>query len=165
MIRIKNIIVVLLISFVFESCIIKKNKTKDWSIDFIINNRHTLDSYYVNSRGEGIRMIRDVDCNVQLEKYNYEKEEALKIYKAILSLQKKNMDWECSDNSIKDGINAKVLLREEQVEKTIELPYCVIEQSSDEFMFILLLFESIAKDKKKERILESYIVPPPPLIY
>ncbi|WHT39829.1 hypothetical protein QNH98_03900 [Myroides sp. mNGS23_01] len=62
-------------------------------------------------------MIRDVDCNVQLEKYDYEKEETLKIYKAILSLLKKNIDWDCSDDTIKDGINAKILLREEQIEK------------------------------------------------
>ena len=161
MIRIKNILIVGLISFVFGNCLANKNKTEDWSIEFSIEKKYTIDSYYVNSRGEGIRMIRDVDCNVQLEKYDYEKEETLKIYKAILSLLKKNIDWDCSDDTIKDGINAKILLCEEQIEKKIELPYCVIEQSNDDFMNIVLLFESIVRDKKIEVILESHVVPPP----
>lgn len=163
MMRIKNILIVGLISFVFGSCLSNKNKTKDWSIEFSIEKKYTVDSYYVNSRGEGIRMIRDVECNVQLEKYDYKEEEALNIYKAVLSLQKRNIDWDCSNDNNKDGINSKILLREEQIEKTIELPYCVIEQCNDDFMNIVLLFESIVKDKKVAVILESHVVLPPPL--
>ncbi|MDM1407521.1 hypothetical protein [Myroides sp. DF42-4-2] len=163
MIGINNVIVVLLVSFVFGSCIANKDKMKNWSIEFSIEKKYTLDSYYVNSKGEGIRMVRDVDCNVQLEKYDYEKEEKLKIYNAILSLQKKNIDWDCSNDNIKDGVNAKILFREGQIERIIELPYCVIEQHNDDFMNIVLLFESIVKDKKIEVILESHVVPPPPL--
>lgn len=156
---------VLLIPFVFGSCIGKEynKKMKDWSIEFILKKKLTVDSYYVNSKGEGIRMIRDVDCNVQLEKYNYQEDEIVKIYNSILLLQNKKIEWDCLNDSSKDGINAEVLLREENVEKKIELPYCVIEQRSDEFMEMLLMFESIAKDKKKEIILENYIVPPPPM--
>lgn len=162
-IRIGSVVAVLLIPFVLGSCILNQNKTKDWSIEFVVQKKFTVDSYYVNSKGEGIRMIQDTDCNVQLEKYEYDKEETLKIYNVIALLQSKNIDWDCSNDGIKDGIQGTILFHEGHVEKRVELSNCVIDQSSTEFLELFCMFENTAESKGKQILLESHIVPPPPL--
>lgn len=162
-IRIGSMLAVLLIPFVLGSCILNQNKTKDWAIEFVVKKKFTVDSYYVDSKGEGIRMIQDTDCNVQLEKYEYDKEEALKIYNVIALLQNKNINWGCSNDGTKDGINATILFHEGNVEKRIEFSNCVMDQSSTEFLELLFMFENTAESKGKQILLESHIVPPPPL--